>query len=140
MAVDPSIAARLLAAAQRCPGLRLLVLHGSRARGEAHSGSDWDFAVLGDAHLDRTALAVALADAVGTDAVDVADLERSSAVLRWHVARDGAVLFEDASQPWFDFRRDAVDFWCDAGGIIREAQQAFLAALGPAPVAEGSQP
>lgn len=115
----------------------MLVLHGSRARGDAHAGSDWDFGYLGAADLDRTGLAVALADALGTDAVDVADLARSSAVLRWHVARDGAVLFEDASQPWFDFRRDAVDFWCDAGPVIRAAQIALLAGLGPAPVAHG---
>lgn len=28
------------------PGLGLLVLHGSRARGDAHQRSDWDFAYL----------------------------------------------------------------------------------------------
>lgn len=39
--------------ARTFPGLRLLVLHGSRASGAANSASDWDFAYLGDADLDE---------------------------------------------------------------------------------------
>ena len=44
------------------PGLRLLVLHGSRGRGDAHAESDWDFGYLGDLAFDPDALLARLAE------------------------------------------------------------------------------
>ncbi|MCB9740482.1 MAG: nucleotidyltransferase domain-containing protein [Deltaproteobacteria bacterium] len=89
--------AELDALAERCralPGLSVLALHGSRATDEAHLDSDWNFAYLGDAMLDRTGLHLLLCDLLGTDAVDLADLDRSSAVLRWQVARSAVLVHE----------------------------------------------
>jgi predicted nucleotidyltransferase len=38
------------------PHLRLLLLYGSRARGDAHARSDWDFGYLADPEFDALAL------------------------------------------------------------------------------------
>ena len=110
-------------------GVRLLVLHGSRARGDAAAHSDWDLGVLG-ADADTPALVTAVVDAVGTDAVDVADLDRSSALLRYRAARDGVALFEARPGEFERFRLEAVLFWCDAGPVIRAAHTDVLASLG----------
>ena len=109
--------------------LRLLVLHGSRARGDAGPHSDWDLGYLsGDPDFDPTALVVAVSDAVGSDAIDVVDLDRAGALLRFRAARDGLALHE-AEGEFLAFRLDAVRFWCDAGPVIRAAYDDVLAAL-----------
>lgn len=111
-------------------GLGLLVLHGSRARGEAGPYSDWDFGVLGDLETDLAALASALTALLGTDAVDVVDLSRASALLRYRAARDGIALVERPAGTMLRFRLEAVRFWCDAGPVIRAAHDDVLAGLG----------
>lgn len=111
-------------------GVRLLVLHGSRARDDAHSGSDWDFGALLDPDADPLDLAVALASAVGSDSVDLADLSRSSALLRYRAARDGIALWERTGEEFLTFQLEAVGFWCDAGPVIQSAQRDVLAEFG----------
>jgi predicted nucleotidyltransferase len=111
-------------------GVRVLVLHGSRARGDAGPGSDWDFAVLTDGRTDLAALAAMLTRLTGTDAVDLVDLGRASALLRYRAARDGVVLVERRAGDFRAFQLEAVRFWCDAGPVIRAAQDDVLAALG----------
>jgi predicted nucleotidyltransferase len=111
-------------------GLRLLVLHGSRARGDNHPGSDWDFAVLADKGTDLGAVMAALTEVVGTDSVDVVELHRASALLRYRAARDGVPLLERPEGTFLQFQLEAVQFWCDAEPIIRKAQDDVLAALG----------
>jgi predicted nucleotidyltransferase len=111
-------------------GVQVLVLHGSRARGAAGPGSDWDFAVITDGAADLPALAAALTQLLGTDAVDLADLRRASALLRYRAARDAVVLVEARDGAFRAFQLEAVRFWCDAGPVIRAAQDDVLAALG----------
>ncbi|MGI9001288.1 MAG: type VII toxin-antitoxin system MntA family adenylyltransferase antitoxin [Pseudonocardia sp.] len=111
-------------------GLRLLVLHGSHGRGDAGPHSDWDLAFLADNHFDITGLVVALITVLGTDAVDVVDLATASALLRFRTARDGAPLIEQPAGEFEQFQIEAVRFWCDAGPVIRAAQDEVLAALG----------
>jgi predicted nucleotidyltransferase len=111
-------------------GAQALVLHGSRARGDAAASSDWDFGVLADGPVDLAALAAALTRLLGTDAVDVVDLRRASALLRYRAARDGVVLVERRDDTFRDFVLEADRFWCDAGPVIRAAQDDVLAALG----------
>ena len=119
-----------VAAASDLPGVRLLVLHGSRGRGDAGPRSDWDFAYLADGQLDPTELLAKLTVAVGTDAVDLADLTTASALLRFRAASDGVALLERPPGAFLQFRLEAVRFWCDAGPVIRTAQADVLAALG----------
>ena len=111
-------------------GLRLLVLHGSRAREDARPTSDWDVGYLedGSGTFDPAALALAVSDTVGSDAVDLVDLATAGALLRFRAARDGVAL-HDQTGAFLDFRLAAVGFWCDAGTVIRAAYDDVLAAL-----------
>lgn len=128
--MGPAEIAAALAAAPSAAGIRLAVLHGSRARGDAGPHSDWDVGVLATPDADLTAFVAALTQVLGTDAVDVVDLERASALLRFRAARDGVVLLEREAELFVRFRIAAVSFWCDAGPVIRAAQDDVLAALG----------
>lgn len=112
------------------PELRLLVMHGSRARGDAHEASDWDFAYLAEQGFDELGLRAALTSTLGTDAVDVADLERAGAVLRYAVARDGRPLLEQAPGEFERFSLAAIRFWLDVEPILRESHGAILEGLG----------
>lgn len=76
------------------PDLQLVVLFGSRARGEGRRSSDHDVAVLTPRPLPalrRFELAEALASALGTD-VDLIDLRAADTVLRSQVVTTGRVL------------------------------------------------
>ncbi|GLZ51798.1 hypothetical protein Acsp07_14150 [Actinomycetospora sp. NBRC 106378] len=113
-------------------GVELLVLHGSRARGDARPSSDWDLGYVAapGADVDPAALLDVLASTLGTDEVDLVDLRHASAVLRFRAARDGVALVEMHPEAFLDFRLDAVRFWCDAEPVIRRAQAEILASLG----------
>lgn len=104
--------------ATRAPGLRLLVLHGSRGRGEAHELSDWDFAYEGDTSFDADAFLAALATALRADRIDLVDLDRSGALLRHRVARDGVCLFEHQERAFERFQIDAASTWCDLAPVL----------------------
>lgn len=100
------------------PGLHLLVLHGSRARGDAHARSDWDLAYQASPAFDVDALLAALADCLKADWIDLVDLDRAGALLRHRVASDGVVLFERESGRFDRFRLDAVHTWCDLAPVL----------------------
>lgn len=108
------------------PGLQLLVLHGSRARGDAHAGSDWDFAYQASTGFDPSLLHADLCLDLKTDRVDLADLAASGGLLRYRVARDGVVVFEGAPKVFDRFWFDAVSFWCDAAPVLRAGYAAVL--------------
>ncbi|MBW0102111.1 nucleotidyltransferase domain-containing protein [Pseudonocardia sp. KRD291] len=117
------------------PALRdvsLLVLHGSRARGDAGPDADWDLGVLTatGSSPDLPAVATALVRMLGTERVDVVDLGTASALLRFRASRDGVALVEREAGGFLRFRQEAVRFWCDAGPVIRAAQDDVLARLG----------
>ena len=112
------------------PGLRLLVAFGSRARGDAHEASDWDFGYLGAATFDPDRFLSALIHALGTDRVDLVDLRRAGALLRFRAARDGRPLYEAAPDEFTRFWLEAVAFWCDVAPMVRAGYEAALAQLG----------
>lgn len=124
MSADRIEAVRKVAAAT--PGLELLVLFGSRGRGDAVSGSDWDFAVRGTAGLDLEMLSAQLASAVATNDVDVVELDRAGGLLRYRVARDGIPLYQASPRAFERFWLDAVDFWCDARQVLEPAYEDVL--------------
>jgi len=109
--------------------LRLAVLYGSRARADSADGSDWDIGVLADDSPDLPALSATLTVILGTDEVDVVDLSRTSALLRYRAARDGIPLLERPSNEFQRFQLEAVQFWCDTEIVIRSAHEDVLAAL-----------
>lgn len=76
----------------RRTGCRLVVLHGSRARGEP--ARDVDLAVLPGPGSSLVDLTNRLIRALGTQDVDLSDLSRSDPLLMALVARDGVPLYE----------------------------------------------
>lgn len=111
------------------PGLRALVLHGSRARNQAAPHSDWDFGYLADDNTDVAMLHTRITEILGTDAVDLVDLSTASALLRFRAARDGVALFELEPGSFLEFRETATRFWCDVEPVLRKAYADVLAAL-----------
>lgn len=114
----PDVYETLERVASATPGLQLLLLHGSRARIDAHAHSDWDFAYEADAGFDPDALLAAFADALHADRIDLVDLDRAGTLLRHRVARDGVLLFERAPGHFDRFWLNAVDTWCDLAPVL----------------------
>lgn len=123
MEIAPAHWAYLL---ERHPGLVLLVLLGSRARGTEHAGSDWDLGFLADGPLDPLDLHADVVAVLGTDAVDLVPLASASAVLRRDAAGHGRVLVEGRRGAFADFQVEAVSFWCDVEPVVREAHADVL--------------
>jgi predicted nucleotidyltransferase len=124
---DDSLAA-LRPAAAGIPGLTLLILFGSRARGDNQPASDWDFGYIASHEFDPDRLLGVLVDSLKSDRVDLVDLSRAGGQLRYRAAGDGKVIVErdgEFARFWFE----AVSFWCDMGPLIRRGYDAVLAEL-----------
>lgn len=128
--VDDSILAELRKVAAQTRGLSLLVLFGSRARGDCLPDADWDFGYLADEPVDLLALMAELSQVVGSDRLDVVDLGRASGLLRYRVARDGVPAYETAPGLFNRFRFEAARFWFDAEPVLRPGYKAVLDRLG----------
>jgi predicted nucleotidyltransferase len=113
-------------AAARHPALELLLLFGSRARGDARETSDWDFGYLGGSGLDVDLLLADLVTATRSDRVDLVDLGRAGGQLRLRAARDGVIVFERRPCVFESFAFDAASFWCDAEPVLRRAYEQLL--------------
>ena len=128
MEIAPARWAHLL---EHHPGLALLALLGSRARGTAHAGSDWDLGYLADGPLDPLDLRADVVTTLGTDAVDLVPLASASAVLRRDAADHGRALVERRSGAFVDFQVEAATFWCDVEPVVRAAHADVLRAVAP---------
>ena len=128
--VDASeVIAELSVCAREQGDLRLLLLYGSRARGEAGEHSDWDVAYLADADFDPLAFLARLTATLGTECVDLVDLDQASGLLRFRAARDGIAIFERDRGAFSAFRLEAVHAWCDLEPVVRRAHRDVLAGL-----------
>ncbi len=116
-------------AASRYRALELLILFGSRARGDAHATSDWDFGYLAGPDLDVDLLLAELVIATRSDYVDLVNLARSGGLLRIHAARDGIVLVENSADAFERFSFEAASFWCDVEPVLRKAYDGLLAEI-----------
>jgi uncharacterized protein len=115
--------------ARQSPGLHLLILFGSRARGDDHPGSDWDFGYLAGADFDPDELLARLVLALETDRVDLVNLDRANGLLRYRAAAEAQVLFESDPDQFAGFWFKAVSYWCDMGPIIRAGYEEILEGL-----------
>ncbi|MEW5940881.1 MAG: nucleotidyltransferase domain-containing protein [Chloroflexota bacterium] len=95
-------------------GLRLIVLFGSAARGRTHADSDMDIAVLAERPLtfnQRLKLWSALSPLFSRD-VDLAVLNFAAPLLKFQVARDGKVLFQQNPFAWDNWKSYAFrQYW-----------------------------
>lgn len=110
-------------------GLELLVLFGSRGRGDDQGGSDWDFAYLGTQSLEIGRLHAELTTRLGTDRIDLVDLARAGGLLRFRAARDGVPIYESTDGVFQAFWLKAVQFWCDARHVLDASYETVLANL-----------
>ena len=119
MAPDHALLPPLIAADVVPDAIDLLVLFGSRAKGQASEASDWDLAVLLHPNKDEPlrifALDPVLANLLGcsSDAIDVVDLDHSSYLLQRVVAEEGALLFERRPGLFLNFTSRAIRQWAD---------------------------
>jgi uncharacterized protein len=102
---------------EQVPYLKLLVLFGSRARGEQLSSSDWDFALLFDEELRqqyepgkgwncyRSWSVLQQMLNLGDDEIDWIDLKNASELLAHEIAQDGIVIYESEPGAFQDFQR-----------------------------------
>ncbi|MBD1847540.1 DUF433 domain-containing protein [Cyanobacteria bacterium FACHB-63] len=90
---------------EQVPYLKLLVLFGSRARGDHDANSDWDFAFLCDEELrkqyekggfDFLRILGVLQQIykLGDDQIDAIEMKECSDVLAHNIAKDGQLLYE----------------------------------------------
>lgn len=111
-------------------GVDVLVLHGSRARDDAGPCSDWDFGFLSRSLVEVDALNAELATVLGCDRIDVANLSRASALLRYRAARDGIPIYEAQPGTFARFWLESVRFWLDAAPVLARGYEDILARLG----------
>ena len=127
--ISPASTEPLAGIGARHPHLRLLLLFGSRARGDARERSDWDLGYLADEGFDADALLLDLVNALETDRIDLVDLARAGAQIRFRAAGDGRLLYQAEPRLFGKFRIDAVDFWCDVEPLLRDGYAQVLARL-----------
>ena len=120
----------LAAALTADPDVQLAVVFGSAARGALHRRSDLDIGVMGLRSTTRlAALAVTLARIAGRE-VDLIQLETAPPLLRFEIARDGAVLAARAPHLWPDFQARAMVDWWEWAPLARRFAAAAMARLG----------
>ncbi len=102
---NSEIVRRILEAAPE--GISLIVLFGSRARGDHSEASDLDIAISttetdAQKRFDLRLQVISALEGPET-AVDVVLVEDANWTLRYRIARDGVVLFQRNPDSWSDF-------------------------------------
>jgi predicted nucleotidyltransferase len=119
---------RICALAREFP-LDLLLLFGSRARGDVNPQSDWDCGYLAGPDFDPDEFLGRLVSLLGTDRIDLVDLRRTNGLLRYRAAAEGRPLFAVRPGVFEDFWLEAISFWCDMGPILRQGYEEILQGL-----------
>ena len=115
------------------PDLRIAILFGSLARGEAHVGSDIDLAVLAREPLSPATICeivAAVAEAIGRP-VDLVDLAQAGEPLLGEILRHGRLLLESDAEARSELVRrhifESTDFLPYRRRILAERRRAWLA-------------
>ncbi|MEO6193723.1 MAG: nucleotidyltransferase domain-containing protein [Thermoanaerobaculia bacterium] len=121
---------RLRQHASALPEVKLAVLFGSTARGEARKGSDVDLGVLldPDTREVRSKVLVQLDRAAGRE-VDLVFLDEALPLLRFEISRDGVLLFERQEGLWTGFKVKAMVDWWDWAPTIRRIHKTMIQRL-----------
>ena len=102
--------------AEIIPSLKILILFGSRARGDIHTNSDWDFAFLCDSKqqsksvLFDSEIYAILADLfrINDDQIDAINLASCPPLLAHAIAQDGKLLYERDSDLFKVFKQQSL--------------------------------
>jgi uncharacterized protein len=117
---------------EQVPYLKLLVLFGSRARGDHFPSSDWDFALLFNEDLRqqyepgggwnclRSWGILQQTLSLGDDEIDWVDLKDASELLAHAIARDGVVIYECEPGLFHKFRQDHLKSHAEMKQIRKE--------------------
>jgi uncharacterized protein len=125
-----SLDQEIIRAAEAIPGIAVLALFGSRARGNPRPDSDLDVAVLPDTSDPQSlrnlqaGLAVALADLAPEGRVDVVILDEAPDVLRQRIMETGRVLICRDAEAWRELRVKTMREYGDREGVRRLFQDA----------------
>ncbi|AFZ54733.1 type VII toxin-antitoxin system MntA family adenylyltransferase antitoxin [Cyanobacterium aponinum] len=103
---------------EKMPYIKMVILFGSRARGDINDKSDWDFAIL----CDREIVAKTFKNKVSswfaysvnlneifdlkTERIDIIDLNSCSDFIAHYIARDGVLIYEKNEGEFEHFRRE----------------------------------
>ena len=106
-------------------GVRLAVLFGSRARGDARADSDVDIGVIGPQGEDLLALAAELGRVAGMR-VDLIDLRRAGPLLAFAVAREGRPLIDPTGTEFPAFASLAARRYADTAKFRKLERESLL--------------
>ena len=140
------LADKITPLAEQLPNLQMLILFGSRARGEHKPDSDWDLGISYDeanrqTHIKEisndylTSLSI-LSELfeINRDLIDLIELDRCSPLTKYQVARDGKLIYEKNTGDFLKFRvrawkeyadtakfrkiqKDSIDLWLKQWGV-----------------------
>lgn len=120
---------------EQVPYLKLLVLFGSRARGDNFPSSDWDFALLFDEELRqqyelgggwncyRSWIVLQRILGLGDDEMDWIDLKNASDLLAHTIAREGKVIYEKMPGEFAAFRQQSLKSAAELKRIHQEERE-----------------
>ena len=152
LGVDPPLGSeRVAGVLKRHPSVLAALLFGSRARGSAAEGSDFDIAILAEQPLtleELEGIAAELAAALGVpaDKVDVVDLQAAPNELLYKVIRDGELLYASDEERFREWLRRSYVRVLDEEECFKETYYARLlrrigeAAQRFAPTCDSSNP
>lgn len=122
------------------PNLKLLILFGSRARGEQDPTSDWDFAFLAEPVpvAERKPFWFSGFELLNTlshllqiseEKIDIVDLDHCSDLLAHVVARDGQLIYEKTPGEFARFQYSALKSKAELSEFRQSQRQKILQAL-----------
>ena len=134
-----SLTAASIHIAEQHPDLKLLILFGSRARGDYDLSSDWDIAFLDASNPSNTKpywfpgadLLITLSNLlqISEDRIDLVDLSTCSDILSHFIARDGQLIYERYSGIFEHFHQRAIKSSADLREFRQTQHQKILSAL-----------
>lgn len=121
---------QLAAVFSRQPGVLLQYLFGSQVEGRTGPLSDYDFGILAEPAADAARLqgelAHALALVLGTDRIDLVQLNRAPVELAYAVIAQGRLLYEKDRATRVEYEADTASRYCDYLPVLRAQREEIL--------------
>jgi predicted nucleotidyltransferase len=121
---------RLRERAASLPEVKMAVLFGSTARGQARKKSDVDLALLVEPDNSEARLKVLVElERAAAREVDVVYMNEASPLLRFEISRDGVLILEREEGLWTGFRVRAMLDWWDWAPYAKQIEDAAIRRL-----------